>query len=250
MQRFNDQVAIVAGGARGIGKGIAKRLASEGCKVIILDVLNKELAVIVEEFQSEQLDVQGEIIDMTNEVAVQAITQQIFDKNGRLDILVNSAGIIGESSGNIADYSTEVFNKVIDINLKGAFLLTKYTIPFMAKRQYGRILHVTSMSGKEGNPAMAGYAVSKAGIIGLVKAVGKEYAEMGITVNGIAPTVIATEINLDLDPAIFNSVLAKIPMKRMGTVEEVAALSCWIVSEEASFNTGFVFDLSGGRATY
>jgi 2-dehydro-3-deoxy-L-rhamnonate dehydrogenase (NAD+) len=250
MQRFNDQVAIVAGGARGIGKGIAKRLASEGCKVIILDVLNQELTATVDQFKSEKLDVQGEIVDMTNEVAVQAITQQIFDTTGRLDILVNSAGIVGESPVKIADYSTDVFNKVIDVNLKGAFLLTKYAIPFMVQRRYGRVLHVTSMSGKEGNPEMAGYAVSKAGIMGLVKGVGKEYAEMGITVNGIAPTVIATEMNLDLDPAMFDTVLAKIPMKRMGTVEEVAALSCWIVSEEASFNTGFVFDLSGGRATY
>ena len=120
----------------------------------------------------------------------------------------------------------------------------------MVKAGYGRILHVTSIGGKEGNPGMMGYAASKSGLIGLVKGAGKEYAESGITVNGIAPAVIATEFNENTDPAMLKYMTDKIPMKRMGTIEEVAALSCWIVSKEASFNTGFVFDISGGRATY
>jgi 2-dehydro-3-deoxy-L-rhamnonate dehydrogenase (NAD+) len=250
MKKFNSQVAIVAGGARGIGKGITQRLASEGCKVIIFDVLVQELQETVEQFRAEQLDVQGEIVDITNEEAVQTTIQKAAAANGRLDIMVNCAGIVGETAVNIAEYSTDVFDTIIDINLKGAFLLTKYAIPFMLQRQYGRILHITSIGGKEGNPGMVGYAASKSGMMGLVKGVGKEYAEMGITVNGIAPAVIATEMNADTDPALLEYMKAKIPMKRLGTIEEVAALSCWIVSEEASFNTGFVFDLSGGRATY
>jgi len=140
-----------------------------------------------------------------------------------------------------------VFLRVVEINLIGAYYLTKFAIAPMAEQKYGRILHIASIGGKEGNPGMVGYVASKAG---LIKGVGKEYAKEGITVNGIAPAVIKTEMNANTDPEMLEYMTRKISMGRMGAAEEAAALSCWIVSEEASFNTGYIFDLSGGRATY
>jgi 3-oxoacyl-[acyl-carrier protein] reductase len=136
------------------------------------------------------------------------------------------------------------------VNLRGSFLMTKYAVKAMEKHNYGRILLLASIAGKEGNPFMAGYSSMKAGVIGLVKGIGKEYAKTGITINGLAPAVIKTPMNEKTAPEQLAYMTAKIPMGRLGTVEEVAALSCWIVSKEASFNTGFIFDISGGRATY
>ena len=250
MNRFSNQVAIVSGSARGIGKGIAQRLAKEECNVFLFDVLAKELQATVDSLKSEGLDVEGEVVDITNKEMVQSAIEGVARSAGRLDILVNCAGIVGETSVKTAEYSLESFDRVVDINLKGAFLLTKYALPPMIKKSYGRILHIASIGGKEGNPGMIGYAASKSGLMGLVKGVGKEYAENGITVNGLAPAVIATEMNADTSSEMLKYMTDKIPMKRMGTIEEVAALSCWIVSPEASFNTGFILDISGGRATY
>lgn len=250
MQRFENQTAIVAGGARGIGKGIAERIAREGGKVVLFDVLQTQLYATVDQLKSEKLNVQGFVVDITDASQVRETIANVVAKSGRLDVMVNCAGIVGQSATKIMDYDDEVFRKVIDINLTGAYYLTKYAIPAMLLQQYGRILHITSIGGKEGNPGMVGYASSKAGMFGLIKGVGKEYADQGITVNGLAPAVVATEMNADTDPQMLAYMTAKIPMGRLGTIEEAAALSCWIVSKEASFNTGFIFDLSGGRATY
>lgn len=250
MTRFKNQVAIVAGGARGIGKGIAMRLASEGALVYILDLLEQELADAQQQAEEKGLQVHGQILDIADEEAVKACIDDISTSHGRLDILINCAAIVGQTAVNIADYSSDTFDQVVNINLKGAFLLTKYAIPHMLTRNYGRIVHISSIGGKEGNPGMVGYAASKAGLMGLVKGVGKEYAETGITVNGLAPAVIATEMNANTAQEMLDYMTAKIPMKRLGTIEEVTALCCWIASPEASFNTGFIFDLSGGRATY
>jgi 3-oxoacyl-[acyl-carrier protein] reductase len=164
--------------------------------------------------------------------------------------MVNSAGIIGPTSTKITDYSTEAFDKICAVNLKGTFLAAKYALKVMEKNNYGRILLIASTAGKEGNPGMVGYSATKSGVIGLVKGIAKEYAETNITINGLAPAVIKTVMNENTAPDQLAYMTAKIPMKRMGTVEEVAALSAWIVSKECSFTTGFVFDLSGGRATY
>jgi 3-oxoacyl-[acyl-carrier protein] reductase len=250
MQRFKDQVAIIAGGARGIGRGVGQRLLQEGAKVFLFDVLEEELKAAKQALSKISPSVHIQVVDITQEKDVQQAIQQVIDQYGRLDILINCAGIIGYTSVKIADFDSAVFDQVLNVNLKGAFLLTKHAIPPMLQRNYGRILHITSIGGKDGNPGMVGYAASKSGLIGLIKGVGKEYAENGITVNGIAPAVIATPMNADTDPAMLQYMTDKIPMKRLGTVEEAAALACWIVSPEASFNTGFVFDLSGGRATY
>lgn len=250
MQRFNNQVAIIVGGARGIGRGIGQRLLEEGANIFLFDILEEELEKSQKSLRENSPSVHIRMVDITKEKEVQQAIQEVVDRYGRLDILVNCAGIIGQTSVKIEDYDSAIFDEVLAVNLKGAFLLTKYAIPPMLRQNYGRILHITSIGGKDGNPGMVGYAASKAGMIGLVKGVGKEYASNGITVNGLAPAVIATPMNQDTDPAMLQYMIDKIPMKRLGTIAEAAALACWIVSPEASFNTGFVFDLSGGRATY
>jgi len=169
---------------------------------------------------------------------------------GQLDVLVHSAGIVGPTSTRITDYPTEAFDQIYQVNLRGSFLMTKYALPLMEKRQYGRILLIASIAGKEGNPGMVGYSSTKSGVIGLVKGVAKEYATTGITVNGLAPAVIKTPMNAQTAPEQLAYMTAKIPMGRLGEPEEVAALVSFIVSRENSFSTGFIYDLSGGRATY
>ena len=248
--RFKGQVAVITGGARGIGLGIGTRIAQEGGQVVLLDILQKELEEAGSKLRSENLPITTQILDITDEVQVKTCLEKVAKDYGRLDIMVNAAGIVGPSSTKASEYSFDDFKKVIDINLNGSFLMTKYAIPAMLANNYGRILLIASIGGKEGNPGMAGYAASKSGVMGLVKGIGKEYAQSGITVNGLAPAVIATPMNLDTHPDMLKYMTDKIPMGRLGTIEETAAISCWIVSNEASFNTGFVFDLSGGRATF
>lgn len=250
LNRFADQVAIITGGAEGIGKGIAQRIASEGATVALFDINGALLERTVAEFTAKGQAVTGYVVDISDEISVANAVEKIAQTFGRLDIMVNSAGIVGPTSTKIADYSVDDYDKIYRINLRGAFLMTKYAVKLMEKANYGRILHLASIAGKEGNPFMTGYSSMKAGVIGLVKGVGKEYAETGITVNGLAPAVIKTALNEHTAPEQLAYMTAKIPMKRLGTVEEVAALAAWILSKEASFNTGFIFDLSGGRATY
>lgn len=249
-QRFKGQVAIITGGARGIGLGIGERIAREGGQVILFDVLSDDLTAAKENLSDQGLNVSTYVVDITNEMQVKNTIEEVVATYGRLDIMVNCAGVAGPNAIKITDYSYEDFRKVVDINLNGSFLMTKYSIPQMQKNNYGRILLISSIGGKEGNPGMAGYAASKSGVIGLVKGIGKEYAKTGITVNGLAPAVIATPMNLDTHPDTMKYMTDKIPMGRLGTIDETAALSCWIVSPEASFNTAFIFDLSGGRATF
>lgn len=246
MNRFKDQTAIIVGGARGIGKAIAKRLFNEGAEVTVFDVLKGDFPKL----ENNHRTIKTTIVDITDEVTLNKAVKNVIDNNNRLDILVNCAGIIGPSSTKIMEYELKDFQNVMDVNLTGAFIVTKAVLPQMCNQKYGRILHLASIGGKEGNPGMVGYASSKSGLMGLVKGVGKEYADSGITVNGIAPAVIATPMNEDTAPEMLQYMTSKIPMGRLGTTDEVAAMACWIVSKEASFNTGYVFDLSGGRATY
>lgn len=248
--RFKNRVAVITGGASGIGEGIARRIGAEGGQLMLFDVQQDKLQQTADAMRAENILVETAVVDVGDEAAVQQAFQMVADRFGQLDVMVNCAGIAGPTSVPILDYSAEDFDRVIRVNLRGAYLTTKYAVKHMLPRKYGRILHMASMGGKEGNPGMVGYASSKAGLMGLVKGVGKEYAEMGITVNGIAPAVIRTPMNEDTSPQMLEYMTARIPMKRLGTVDEVAALACWIVSEEATFNTGFIFDLSGGRATY
>jgi 3-oxoacyl-[acyl-carrier protein] reductase len=249
-RRFEGQVAVVTGGASGIGLGIGRRLAAEGARVVLVDVDAGRLATAQSELKANNLVVETAVMDVTDEAQVNSTFAQVVAQHGKLDVTVNCAGIIGKTAIKIVDYDLETFQRVLNVNLVGSFLVTKASIQQMLPRSYGRILLLASMSGKDGNANMVGYTCSKTGVFGLVKGIGKEYATSGITVNGIAPAVIATPMNLDTAPAQLDFMVKLIPMGRLGTVEEVAALACWIVSPEASFNTGFVFDLSGGRATY
>ena len=248
--RFTNQIAIVTGGAEGIGKGIAKRLATEGATIALFDINHVALERTVADFTKLGYAVTGYIVDVSQESSVEKAVLSVEETFGQLDIMINSAGIVGPTSTKITDYSIADYDRVYQTNLRGAFLMTKYALKVMEKRNYGRILHLASIAGKEGNPFMTGYSSMKAGVIGLVKGIGKEYAETGITVNGLAPAVIKTAMNENTAPEQLAYMTAKIPMKRLGTVDEVAAIASWIVSAEASFSTGFIFDLSGGRATY
>lgn len=248
--RFDGQVAVVTGGASGIGSATVARLAAEGARVVAVDRDAERLAALRAELSQSGREVQVAVCDITDDAAVRAVFDRAVAAHGRLDVLVHSAGVVGPTSVNLVEYPIEAFENTVRINLTGAFLCTKYAVKNMLPRQYGRILLVASIAGKEGNPGMMGYSASKAGLIGLVKAAGKEYAQSGITVNGLAPAVIATPMNQDCTPAQLEYMLARIPMKRMGTVDEVASVISWAVSAEASFCTGFVFDASGGRAVY
>jgi 3-oxoacyl-[acyl-carrier protein] reductase len=250
MNRFEKQVAIITGAASGLGKAIAERIASEGGTVALFDVDAHQLEETATGLKKQGYNISSHITDISSEEMVRNSIKEVEAIHGRIDIMVNSAGIVGPTNTNITDYPVEAFDKIYAVNLRGAFLVTKYVLHAMKKNNYGRILLIASIAGKEGNPFMAGYSATKSGVIGLVKGIGKEYAETGITVNGLAPAVIKTAMNDNTDPDQMAYMTAKIPMKRLGTVEEVASIVAWIVSKEASFNTGFVFDISGGRATY
>lgn len=250
MKRFETQVAIITGGADGLGKGIALQIAAEGGSVALFDINESLLEKTVAAFHEQGYKAIGFKVDVSDEASVKSAIEQTEQRFGKIDIMVNSAGIVGPTNTKITDYSVEDYDKIYRINLRGSFLMTKYAIKAMEKHNYGRILLIASIAGKEGNPGMAGYSSTKAGVIGLVKGIGKEYATTGITVNGLAPAVVKTAMNDQTAPEQLAYMTAKIPMGRLGTIEEVAHLSAWIVSKESSFTTGFIFDISGGRATY
>ena len=245
-QRFDQQVAVVTGGNDGIGKHIARRLVAEGAKVVIMDLHHAE--------SGHELLADAQVTFQIGDVSVEADVVAAMDvaiaTHGRLDIVVHCAGIVGQNSTKITEVECESFDRVYAVNLRGSFLVTKHAVSRMIDRNYGRVLLFASIAGKEGNAGMCAYSATKAGVIGLAKSAGKEFAETGITVNAIAPAVIHTAMVEALDPWQVTYMTDKIPMKRCGTLDEVTALSCWIVSPEASFNTGAVFDLTGGRATY
>ncbi len=242
--RFAGKIALVTGGASGIGQAIARRIHAEGGAIAVFDL---DPAGLEQAAQEGMLAIPA---DVGTETSVQQGIAHVLEHFGRLDILVNSAGIVGPTSTKIVEYHSEDFQRVLQVNLFGSYYMVRHSLPTMLTNHYGRILLLSSMAGKDGNPGMVGYSTSKAGVIGLVKSVGKEYAESGITINAIAPAVIRTPMNECTSPEQLQYLTERIPMKRLGTVDEAAALACWIVSDEASFTTGFVFDLSGGRATY
>ena len=249
-ERFSGQAAIVTGGASGLGKAIGFRLAQEGADVTLFDTNRQALDAAVEEFAQEGGSINADVVDIGDEEAVAQTVEAVHNRNARLDVVVNSAGIVGPNGVKITDIDAEAFDDVYRVNLRGTFLITKHALRFMQPRDYGRILLIASIAGKEGNAGMTAYSTMKSGVIGLVKAVGKEFAESGITVNGLAPAVIRTAMVDGMQPEQVKYMTDKIPMKRCGTLDEVASIATWIVSEEASFNTGYVFDLTGGRAVY
>lgn len=248
--RFSGQTAIVTGGADGIGKSIAGRLLREGANVTLLDLDERMLDQTQAEFARENLSATTLRVDVSSEEGIRQSIENVVRNDGGLDIVVHCAGIVGPNAIRVTDVEAVDFDRVYRINLRGSFLVLKHAIPQMLPKNYGRILLFASIAGKEGNAGMCCYSASKAGVIGLVKSVGKEFAETGITVNAIAPAVIRTALVDSMEPTQVKYMTDKIPMKRCGTLDEVTALSCWIVSNEAGFNTACTFDLSGGRAVY
>lgn len=239
---------IVAGAGSGIGRAIATRLATEEARVACLSL---HAAAADETMRS--LPGSGHIslqMDVREEASIEAAVSRVEAEFEGIDVLVNSAGISGQQNRITHLVDPADFDEVYRVNLRGAFLLSRSVIPRMLPRGYGRVLHIASMAGKDGNAGMVAYTATKAAVIGLVKALGKEYATSGISINALAPTVIVTPLVEAQDPSQIDRLVEKIPMGRTGTLEEVAAMAAWIVSPECSFTTGFCFDLSGGRAVY
>jgi 3-oxoacyl-[acyl-carrier protein] reductase len=245
---LTNRNAIVTGSARGIGFAIATRLLQSGANVSLWDVDAEALNQAADKLKSLGL-VHTAAVDVTSADSARAATASTVEAFGKLDILVNNAGIAG---GNAKTWETdpEEWRRVLDINLNGPFYCCRAVIPHLLHNGYGRIVNIASIAGKEGNPNAAHYSASKAGVIALTKSLGKELATSRVIVNCVTPAVIATDILMQMSQSHIDYMLSKIPMGRLGKVEEAAALVAWLCSEDCSFSTGAVFDLSGGRATY
>ena len=244
--RFEGKTAIVTGGARGIGRAIVERLASEGARVLIADIDEAAGKAAAGEIGAGA-QVFG--LDVTSESSWQAAVEQATSAWGKVEILVNNAGIAGRSAP-AWELSVQEWLDVINIDLTGVFLGCRAVLPGMIERGYGRIVNIASIAGKEGNPNAVPYSAAKSGVIGLTKSVAKEVATKGVIVNAITPAVIATEILKQVSQEHINYMTSRIPMGRVGQPKEVAALASFLCSDEVTFSTGAVFDLSGGRATY
>ncbi len=245
--QFEGQVAVITGAGAGLGLSVAKRLASEGAQVAMIDLQEGALRTAAQEVGANTAIFP---CDVTNEAQVAEVIGRIAKEMGRIDILVNSAGVTGKTNIKTHEVEFDNFKFVFDVNVNGCFLTSRAALPVMLKQGYGRILHIASIAGKDGNAGMLAYSASKAAVIGMTKVQGKEYAESGITVNALAPAVIRTAMVEALPEAQVNYMTDKIPMKRCGTLEEIANIVAFIVSPGASFTTGFTFDMTGGRATY
>ncbi len=240
-QRFSGRNAVVTGGVSGIGAGIATRLATEGAAVSLWDLDETGVA---------RADAAHTVaLDVTDPQAVHQAAQATAAALGKIDILITSAGITGPNHLTW-EYPVAAWDRVIDINLKGVFYCCHAVVPFMQANAYGRIVNIASIAGKEGNPNASAYSASKAGVIGLTKALGKELAASTIRVNCVTPAAVRTPLFAQMTQQQIDWMLSKIPVGRFGEVDEVASLVLWLASEECSFSTGAVFDISGGRATY
>ena len=244
---FQNQVAIITGAASGLGSAIAVKLSGLGVKLALFDVNENGL-----EKTRLQLSTECAVypVDITNEDQVKQQIEKAAQRFGKIDILVNSAGIAGLNNIKSHEVATDNLRLVFEVNFMGSYFTSKYVLPWMLKNNYGRILHIASIAGKEGNAGMLAYSSSKAAVIGMTKVQGKEYAETGITINALAPATIRTAMVEALPEEQLRNNNAKIPMKRCGTLDEAADLVAFIVSPQNSFITAFTFDLSGGRATY
>lgn len=242
-----NQTAIVTGGADGLGFALAKRLASSGIHVAVLDIDETKVRSAREQLGAFG---RGFTVDVTNPDSVESAAAAFAGEFGRIDILVNCAGITGKTNLKSHEVTLADFDRVFDVNVRGSFIASRAVLPHMLKRGYGRVLHVASIAGKEGNAGMLAYSSSKAAVIAMAKVQGKEYAETGVTVNALAPAVIRTALVDAMPPEQVKYMTDKIPMKRCGTLEEFAEMAAFIVSPQNSFCTGFTFDLSGGRAVY
>ena len=242
-----NRVAIVTGGAQGFGLAIVERFIEAGAKVIIWDIDENAAKDALDKVQSENVSYQT--VDVTNFETINKNLKEIENKYGKIDIFVNNAGIAGMNT-TVAEYPLDEWKKVINLNLNSVFYCCKAVVPFMLKKDYGRIVNIASIAGKEGNPNASAYSTSKAGVIGLTKSLGKELAQKNIAVNCVTPAAAKTRIFDQMTEEHINYMLSKIPRNKFAKVEELASLVAWLSSEENSFSTAAVFDLSGGRATY
>jgi len=248
LRDFDGQVVLVVGAASGIGRAAAQLIASRGATLVIADLdkaglvsLQSELSLVANQIKT---------VDLSSQSSIQELVASVITDHGQIDALVNTAGIVGPTNTKLEDTNWAAFEKTVAINLFGTVWLTQAVIPHMKSKKYGRIAHVASIAGKEGNPGMHAYNTSKAGMIGFVKGVGKEVAADGITINAFAPAVIRTPFNAGTSDETLKYMLARIPMGRVGEPEEAAEMLAFMVSRACSFTTGFTFDASGGRATY
>ena len=249
MINFNlsNRVAIVTGGAQGFGLAISERFIQSGAKVIIWDIDKEAVETAIKKINSKNCIYQ--IVDVTNFEEIKKNLNDIESNHGKIDIFINNAGITGINT-TVAEYPLEEWNKVIDLNLNAVFYCCKAVVPFMIKNNYGRIVNIASIAGKEGNPNASAYSTSKAGVIGLTKSLGKELALKNIAINCVTPAAAKTRIFDQMTQEHIDYMLSKIPRNRFAKVNELASLVTWLASEENSFSTSAVFDLSGGRATY
>ena len=244
---LNNRVAIVTGGAQGFGLAITERFIEAGAKVVIWDIDENAAKDAIGKVKSENLSHQ--IVDVTNFEIVNENLKEVEKKHGKIDIFVNNAGIAGPSF-KTWEYPNEDWQEVINIDLNGTFNCCKAVVPHMINKNYGRIVNVASIAGKEGNPNASAYSAAKAGVIALTKSLGKELADFDIAVNCVTPAAAKTRIFDQMTKEHIDYMLSKIPRNKFAKVEELASLVTWLVSEENSFSTAAIFDLSGGRATY
>ncbi|WP_309085470.1 SDR family NAD(P)-dependent oxidoreductase [Chelativorans sp.] len=243
---LNGRVAVITGGAQGIGFAIARRLMASGAKVALWDINEEMLAEVAPELGSASSTLK---VNITSYDEVAAAVAETEKRLGGIDILVHSAGIAGKNAP-LDEYELDEWRRVIEIDLNGAFYVNRAVLPGMKARNYGRIVNIASIAGKEGNPNASAYAAAKAGVIGMTKAVGKECASYNIAINAITPATAKTRVLDELKPEFIDYMLSRIPRGRFLEVDEAANMVAWLVSEENSFTTASVFDLSGGRATY
>jgi 2-dehydro-3-deoxy-L-rhamnonate dehydrogenase (NAD+) len=245
---LKGRVAVVTGGAQGIGLETCKRLLNSGARVVVWDIDAAQLAAASAEL-GPLGTVRGDAVELTDDAAVAAATARAVAHEGRIDILVNNAGITG---GNAPTWELDpaTWRRVIEVNLIAPYLTCRHVVPQMLTQGYGRIVNIASVAGKEGNPNASHYSASKAGLIALTKSLAKETATRGVMVNAITPAVAKTAMFEQMKPEHIAYMLGKIPMGRFVEVQEIASMVAWLASEECSFSTGAVFDLTGGRATY
>ena len=243
---LNNRTAIITGGAQGLGLDIAKRFLNSGVKTIIWDIDKNELKRATQELNNPNLSYN--VVDVSDYKNVKETIDEIT-KSTNIDILINNAGITGSTSS-LWNYDVEEWNKIVQINLMGTFNCCKYAVPYMIKNDYGRIVNVASVAGKDGNANASAYSSAKAGTIGLTKSLGKELADKNIAVNAVTPAGAKTRILNQMSKEHVARMLSKVPRGRFLEIEEFTSLVCWLSSEENSFSTAAVFDISGGRSTY
>tara|TARA_B100000949_G_scaffold226407_1_gene231703 strand:- start:95 stop:844 length:750 start_codon:yes stop_codon:yes gene_type:complete len=249
MKNLDGKVAIVTGAATGIGYGISKRLANDGANLVMVDLDANMMEQSASEIAARTQEVKISIGDVSEPKTAQEAVNKAINEWGKIDILVNNAGI-GGVNGNIWELDVEEMDRVYRTNLRGVFSFCHEVVPHMLENDYGRIVNIASIAGKEGNPRMVPYSSTKAAVIGLTKSIGKELAGTGVLANCVTPAVVQTRILEEFTSEQVQYMVDRIPIGRTGEISEIAALVAWLSSDECSFSTGAVFDISGGRATY